>query len=194
MRPEEESPGDMRFPMYTVPVEALQKMTKIEPHEVLQEGGVLVEYEKNLGKAAFVSHQWIGSSHPDPEFKQMRVLQQALEQAMLMRSIPVDITTEAAMGGKPMSTSQLWSAPLFIWYDYFSIPQLDINASGQKSTQRDAIATIPTYVGQCDFFFALVPFVEKPCQTGVVSCCITLHLVSPWLVPNGKDMPSAFQK
>ena len=28
-------------------------------------------FEKKLGKAAFVSHQWVGQGHPDPEFKQM---------------------------------------------------------------------------------------------------------------------------
>lgn len=35
-------------------------------------------FEKKLGWAAFVSHQWIGGAHPDPEFKQMKVLKDSL--------------------------------------------------------------------------------------------------------------------
>ena len=31
-----------------------------------------------MGDAIFVSHQWVGNMHPDPESKQLRVLQDAL--------------------------------------------------------------------------------------------------------------------
>jgi hypothetical protein len=37
-----------------------------------------VIFEKKLGWAAFVSHQWIGGAHPYPEFKQMKVLKDSL--------------------------------------------------------------------------------------------------------------------
>ena len=40
--------------------------------------GSLVIFEKKLGWAAFVSHQWIGGAHPYPEFKQMKVLKDSL--------------------------------------------------------------------------------------------------------------------
>ena len=35
--------------------------------------------EPKLGKALFVSHQWVGKRHPDPEFTQFSVLQDALK-------------------------------------------------------------------------------------------------------------------
>ena len=66
------------FPMYTVPVEAVLQMTVNEPHEVLKAKGVAIEFKEGMGNAAFVSHQWVGDNHPDPEFKQLRVLQDAL--------------------------------------------------------------------------------------------------------------------
>ena len=38
--------------------------------------------EPKLGKALFVSHQWVGKRHPDPEFTQFSVLQGALKHMM----------------------------------------------------------------------------------------------------------------
>jgi len=38
--------------------------------------------EPKLGKALFVSHQWLGKRHPDPEFTQFSVLQDALKHMM----------------------------------------------------------------------------------------------------------------
>ena len=50
----------MRFPMYTVPLHAVLQMVEIEPHEELKAKGLVIEFDKNLGNAAFVSHQWLG--------------------------------------------------------------------------------------------------------------------------------------
>ena len=95
------------------------------------EQGVLVEFEQTLGQAAFVSHQWVGRNHPDPEFKQMRVLQDALRHVMSdLKYIPLDMNSEALVpGAKSLDTAKLHSKPLFVWYDYFSCPQLDLQAT-----------------------------------------------------------------
>ena len=53
---------------------------------VRKEKGALVLFERSMGKAAFISHQWVGESHPDPEFRQMSVLQDALRQDRLIRA------------------------------------------------------------------------------------------------------------
>eukprot|EP00439_Symbiodinium_sp_Y106_P051703 s4066_g6.t2 len=68
--------------MYTVAADVLLKMTKVEPHEKLKAGGKfafeslawgqLVDFSDGLGRAAFVSHQWLTKQHPDPDFQQMR--------------------------------------------------------------------------------------------------------------------------
>ena len=39
---------------------------------------------RSLGNAAFVSHQWVGKDHPDPESKQLRVLQDALQRILFL--------------------------------------------------------------------------------------------------------------
>lgn len=70
------------FPMYTVPLRTLLEMKRVEPHELLKAREVLVEFDQSMGNAAFVSHQWISQLHPDPEFTQMQVLQNALQHAL----------------------------------------------------------------------------------------------------------------
>ena len=62
----------MNFPMYTVPLEDLLQMTDIQPHEVLRARDVLVEFHESRGNGLFVSHQWVGAGHPDPDFKQLQ--------------------------------------------------------------------------------------------------------------------------
>ena len=36
------------------------QMVEVEPHEELKAKGLVIEFDKNLGNAAFVSHQWLG--------------------------------------------------------------------------------------------------------------------------------------
>eukprot|EP00439_Symbiodinium_sp_Y106_P047458 s4267_g6.t1 len=159
----------LHFPMYTLPLARLMELTEVEPHEVLQNRGLLVEFEESLGRALFVSHQWVGEKHPDPEFKQLRVLQDALGHALSdMRYISLDLNTEFLVPGvECLDAKVLREQALFIWYDYFSCPQLDFHARktvlqeglGQQSQLASAIGSIPAYIGRCSFFFALCPVV-----------------------------------
>lgn len=140
-------------------------MAEMEPHEELKAKGLLVVFQRSLGNAAFVSHQWVGHEHPDPEFKQMRVLQAALKYAMSssLKHIPLDIVTELLLpGAKDMPTSELVEKDLFIWYDYFSCPQLERKPKeGERSELSKAIESIPAYVAASAFFFVLCPVIEN---------------------------------
>lgn len=142
----------MHFPMYTVALHTLLGMSKVETHEQLKAQDLLVEFRKNTGQAAFLSHEWLDIGHPDAECKQMRVLQDALKHMMgNLHSIPVDLVSEGfGEGVKPLPTSKL-SGPLFFWYDYFSCPQMDDEWS--RGVLLDAINSIPAYVDECSFFF-----------------------------------------
>ena len=171
----------MHFPMYTVSLDTLLEMSKAEPHEALKAKDMLVHFRRHMGQAAFISHQWVAHGHPDPEFKQLRVLQEALKEMMgNLQSIPVETVSEAAEGHvKPLPTCKLLSEPLFFWYDYFSCPQKDRlsrsftsmfspeNGSGNKL--RDAINSIPAYVSQSSFFIALVPVLENPNRSSLIT-------------------------
>ncbi|CAE7912932.1 anks1b, partial [Symbiodinium sp. KB8] len=157
-------------------------MTKVEPHEVLKAKDMLVDFQRPMGKAAFVSHQWVAPDHPDPEFKQMRVLQEALKEMKNgnLQSIPVELVSEAAEGHiKPLPTSRLLSEPLFFWYDYFSCPQKDrlsrsmtslFSPEGESGSKLlNAINSIPAYVQESSFFFALVPVLENPRSCNLIT-------------------------
>ena len=157
------------FPMYTVPLETLMQMKEVLPHEELKAKNVLVEFEQHMGKAAFVSHQWVDTAHPDPEGKQLRVFQDALKHAMSLREISLDAVTATVMpSAKGLAASELWSSPLFFWYDYFSCPQLEKTRSETNDLSK-AIDSIPAYVSSCAFFFALCPVVENPSQTRLLT-------------------------
>ncbi|CAE7554000.1 unnamed protein product [Symbiodinium sp. CCMP2592] len=169
----------MTVPMYVVSMEQLLKMTEVRPHERLLAEGIVVEFRDNMGKALFVSHQWVGTQHPDPEGTQLRVLQQALRFAMSeIKYIPLDFVTELSIpSAKGLPAAALLSNPVFVWYDYFSCPQLEgmqqedppSGRNGPRLTLADAISSIPTYIAACSFFVALCPIIQLPQQSQVLS-------------------------
>ena len=44
----------------------------------MQARGHVVVFEHSMGNACLVSHQWVARQYPDPDFKQMSVLKDAL--------------------------------------------------------------------------------------------------------------------
>ncbi|CAE7527483.1 anks1b [Symbiodinium pilosum] len=159
----------MLFPMYTVAAEVLLKMTEIRPHEELKVRGDLVIFDIDKGNALFVSHQWVAEQHPDPEFRQMSILQNVLRHLMTSSgSVPLDYVTETLVfRAKPLPMHVFQSSPLFIWYDYFSCPQLEIcdvrSMDGSVGSQQDTcIHSISAYVEACRFFLALCPVIDSP--------------------------------
>ena len=152
----------MQFPMFVVSVQQLLKMTEVRPHEILKDEGIAVEYEESMGKAAFISHEWVGDGHPDPEFKQLSVFQDALTYMMSdLEQIPADVYTEVHCKKKPVSTSAFRTQALCVWYDYFCCPQLgrQPSLSHSDSDLSMAVTSIPAYVAKCSFFFALCPVI-----------------------------------
>ena len=146
----------MTLPLYTVRLEVLLAMEKLLPHERLMEEDQLVEFTANMGQAAFVSHQWVTPEHPDPEFVQMRVFQEALK-SMMSRGKWVHTSFETEVTVKPpgLDLQVLRSKELFFWYDFFSIPQpqLEPNSCSRLSSfnrQGKAIESIPAYVERCE--------------------------------------------
>lgn len=158
------------FPMYTVPVAALLEMVEVKPHEELLSNGVVVEHDESNGSpghVAFVSHQWVGKGHPDPNFEQFTVLQEVFRDLLVSTSYVYLETVSCIMS--PLKSGfysqALQSRPLFVWYDYFSVPQ----SPAAAAKQRHAIDCIPTYIARCRFFFALCPVIESAELSGVFS-------------------------
>eukprot|EP00439_Symbiodinium_sp_Y106_P033238 s1911_g3.t7 len=159
------------FPMYTVAADVLLKMTRVEPHEMLKARGELVVFSDDLGKAAFVSHQWLSKDHPDPDFKQMRTLQSALKRILNSSgSVSLDFVTECLVqAAKPLPMQDFQVQTLYFWYDYFSCPQLAGQGNVYDHNQASAISSIPSYISACQFFFALCPVLECPLQGKVLT-------------------------
>ena len=130
------------------------------PHEMLKAQGRLRIFSRKLGKAVYVSHEWVSKQHPDPKFEKLRILQDAMKMIMShLEIIPPD-----AIGGqlysdhKGIQTKEFRSESLYFWYDYFSCPQLQHD----HGTRKTVASCIPQYIARCDFFFALCPAVVSP--------------------------------
>ncbi|CAE7578613.1 btbd11b [Symbiodinium sp. CCMP2592] len=153
---------ELSFPMYTVPLEDVLKMTRVRPHEELKAEGVLVKHEAKLGNAAFISHQWIGDKHPDPNGEQLEVLKLALRRLMSeVQVVHPSFITEVAMPAcRGLPTKKLFSMPLFLWYDFFSCPQ-NPQCQEEEGDLQSAIDNIPGYIARCTFFFVLCPVIAN---------------------------------
>ena len=73
-----------------------------------------------------------------------------------LQHIRQDIHAEMLMPNSGLRGSELRSEPLFLWYDYFSCPQIE------KKDLPKAIDSIPGYIARCAFFFVLAPVIEAP--------------------------------
>eukprot|EP00435_Cladocopium_sp_Y103_P059907 s1461_g21.t1 len=160
------------FPMYVVKVSDFLEMEGApEPHHVLLQKGLLHQWKPGM-RVIFVSHQWLGGVHPDPEGRHAAVLRSTL-QGVLDGSLQVeldvayDVDIDFAFFVE-YTRQQVLSGYIFL--DWFAIPQITARAEGvnEESTKSDAalaVQSIPFYVETSNIFLALVPEV-KHCTTG----------------------------
>ena len=154
----------MKFPMYVVSLQNVLKMTEVRCHQQLLEDGILTTLGDS-GKAMLLSHQWVSQQHPDPDGKQLKVFQDAMKNLLDGSTVPnYSAWAECAslyVGRPRFATSDLSEKSLFVWYDYFSIPQYTVT-TGSVSTnlyadQQEGILSIPAYIHRCEFFVVLCP-------------------------------------
>ena len=142
-------------------------------HSVMQVRGEVVLFDESMGNSCFVSHQWTARHHPDPESKQLRVLQEALKHLLSTQgSVSLDIaSTSFVPSAKSLPFKKFQARALFFWYDYFSVPQLHepLVAADEGNKQEKAIRSIPAYVSKCRFFFALCPTMDCSVEVGVLN-------------------------
>ncbi|CAE7838253.1 unnamed protein product [Symbiodinium sp. CCMP2592] len=144
------------FPMFTVKMADFLAMETLKSHEEMLKADGLSIFDETMGRAFFVSHQWLGSLHPDPHYQQLQVLQEA--------SLP--IAEEIFFGRRPGPTvADFESKPLYVWYDYLSCPQ----ASSAQAKRQLAIEGIPSYVAKCEYFVILCPALEHADQRKMLS-------------------------
>eukprot|EP00434_Breviolum_minutum_P035242 symbB.v1.2.031189.t1/scaffold3578.1/size55188/2 len=131
---------------------------------------MLVEFTDGMGNAIFVSHQWISPWHPDPELAQFQHLQGALKNIMSTSKTSIDLDPVIELTfptARSISTEEFRSKALFIWYDYFSIPQINPSSwtlDDLRKPIEDALNSVAAYISRCHFFFVLQPVVEDPAK------------------------------
>ena len=158
----------MLYPMYTLPLKDVLELKEMKDHDKLMQEDMLVEFADGMGNAIFVSHQWISPWHPDPELAQFQHLQGALKNIMSTSKTSIDLDPVIELTfptARSISTEEFRSKALFIWYDYFSIPQINPSSwtlDDLRKPIEDALNSVAAYISRCHFFFVLQPVVEDP--------------------------------
>lgn len=117
--------------MWVIKVTDFLKMDIPMPsHERCLEAGLLHRWEKTFF-CIFVSHQWLGTRHPDPKGKQFQILQNALRKILDGTStVSRDIASEFYGDTKRFTDedrSRLQNA--YLWLDWLSVPQAPVKIS-----------------------------------------------------------------
>jgi len=162
----------MKFPMWLIRGPTLMELQPpLMSHEDLMREGKLIKWEPQHSRTvAFISHEWAGTKHPDPEFKQFRVLQNALQglsegKMSIRREMVSDVL--AIPLHMPSQAQQENCLDWDFWYDYFSCPQLSAQGGNMDTSTEemdasrgnleDAISSIPAYCHRSDFVLVLAP-------------------------------------
>lgn len=155
---------EMRFPMWVLPVRAFLEMAAgpLACHQQLLAEGRLVQWTLGMF-VLFVSHQWVGRRHCDPNGEQMAILRSFL------RAV-IDGTTKVQSGLiqflifqrmaslSPQDRQKIANG--YIWLDWASIPQLTMRVGDEPSMEQEvqnAIESIPAYADASDMFMVLCP-------------------------------------
>eukprot|EP00438_Fugacium_kawagutii_P003792 Skav211105 [mRNA] locus=scaffold3323:19083:36601:- [translate_table: standard] len=145
--------------MWVAKVEHVLAMTgQFRPHQILKAEGLLEKWDQNM-YAIFVSHEWSGRNHPDPNGTKLQVLQGLLRNLIAKKlKIQWDIVYQFYGGmQKEAEIQRLQTA--HVWLDYFCVPQVVQGhfTPDLAKNQLPYIDAIPTFVGHCNLFLALVP-------------------------------------
>jgi hypothetical protein len=143
-------------------------------------------------RVIFVSHQWAGYQHPDPDNQQFHCLQRTLQKlANGATGVENDWKQQVVFGVKDKRPKEWWKKIMhttYIWFDYMCMPQPSSvkvadnrGTAGQdhsKGPSADskmlakAVASLPAYIEQSFLMLVLVPTGEHQERKGeVVDWC-----------------------
>ena len=78
-----DDPTRMQFPMYVMRMKDFLALDLMIPHGTLVDQGLCVPYDAaSHGPVNFVSHQWLSSTHPDPDAIQLKCVQHMFRQVI----------------------------------------------------------------------------------------------------------------
>ena len=154
---------DAPLAMYVILLQVLLKLYGAQRHprldsfENLKKSGRLKEYRYIPRDATmiYISHEWVGTDHPDPDGTQMYHLTYMLERLKEGKISRTDMDAFHSLLYKHnvTTTADDWkrilnSEKTYIWYDGFCVP---------SSRREDGFRSIPSYIRRCDFMIILAP-------------------------------------
>jgi len=176
---------DEYFPMTCITVSTFMSMDRMLSHGTLQKRGLLVRPGVH-SKVHFLSHEWLGYTHPDPHGVQLGRMQNAFRSVMNgeVRELFEDndwttfaegmsVTWKSSMsdiegGARHSQVSEASFAEDvsggLVWLDFGSVPQL-VDSTGEDHLllahqQQLAISSIPSYL-ECSTYFWVVTVPAK---------------------------------
>lgn len=170
----------------------------LRPHQDLLRSGHLMKWDKRTHRddtIIFVSHEWLGFTHPDPSGLQTNTLATVLRRLRDGRidRVNTDSMTRLMFGSNRITKAEEWRALLkraWIWIDFISIPQPQAEAAhaaaqeGNRNinhrahrherselliNQKRAVKSLAAYVELSSFFVVLAPGCLHEAKTEVVS-------------------------
>lgn len=136
-------------------------MVDVELHEELRRRDVLAA-PVDGDIVVFISHTWLGLSHPDPRGEQLVALQRILRRLLSGKhSIPnawfeCMLYGQRRLGAEAM---QRQFTEALLWMDYWCVPQV-VEEPAAAEERAAAIRSIPVYVARSDYFLVLAPRCE----------------------------------
>ena len=130
-----------------MPVQTFLKLSDVElaqKHQDHKRAGRLVRFDKGDDEpVAFVSHQWLSPTHPDPNLVQLHTLQTILTRirAGALPKIQGRILARLETGRNEFVDSeelQNWISSGYLWLDFYSIPQIIHNGENGQVERRKA--------------------------------------------------------
>ena len=126
--------------MYVIHVPLLVELDCMEPHQDMREKRLVRAWIHAMSeRIIFVSHEWLGWNHADPNGEQFQALKRILQRLMRGEVSKVESFWLQQLGYKQITvvTAAQWKAALlhmFVWFDFISIPQT-CAASGPASNE-----------------------------------------------------------
>lgn len=146
------------MPMWACPISEELRLGRLIMHEELKPRDVLTDYLSlkavERKGVIFFSQVWLGSSHPDPNDVKYGVMADFLRRAQAGQlDFQMNFEEELTSGrsGLPANQVQEMLQDGFVWLDYQSVPQRNLEAKQQH------IECLSLYVRHCTFFAALAP-------------------------------------
>ena len=176
-QPSSERVNEMLYPMHVMRVSAFIERykdgRKLEAHQQLVHEGAVVEWDGSAD-VVFISHEWVGHSHCDPEGEQTRQLVATLEKMLdgTFGTIESSIMMQLSFSGKcPTVTPSDLASSLetgWLWLDYISVPQPLANTftsegeelSADLSALHRAVLSIPAYIETASMLVVFTPNCE----------------------------------